>query len=45
MSKKKILEEYKKRIKEYEKYNKAYYDKNNPLVSDSKFDDSLLSES
>ena len=28
-----------KQIKEYEKYNKAYYDKNNPLVSDSKFDE------
>tara|TARA_B100000925_G_C21826631_1_gene395292 strand:- start:196 stop:711 length:516 start_codon:yes stop_codon:yes gene_type:complete len=39
MRKKEILEEYKKKLKEYEKYNKAYYDKNNPLVSDSKFDE------
>ena len=30
MSKKKILENYKKKIKNFEKYNKANYDKNKP---------------
>ena len=39
MSKKKILEDYKKKIKDFEKYNEAYYDKNKPLISDSKFDE------
>ena len=39
MTKKEILEQYKQKLKEYEKYNKAYYHKNNPLVSDSKFDE------
>ena len=39
MSKKKILENYKKRLKDFEKYNEAYYDKNKPLISDSKFDE------
>ena len=39
MNKKKILDEYKKRLKEYEKYNEAYYDKNKPLISDAEFDE------
>ncbi|MDC0517904.1 NAD-dependent DNA ligase LigA [Candidatus Pelagibacter sp.] len=38
MNKKNILKEYKKKIKEYKKFNEAYYNKNNPLVSDSEFD-------
>ena len=33
MSKKKILEDYKKKLKDFEKYNEAYYDKNKPLIS------------
>ena len=39
MIKKKILENYKKKLKDFEKYNEAYYDKNKPLISDSKFDE------
>jgi DNA ligase (NAD+) len=38
MNKKNILKEYKKKIKEYKKFNEAYYNKNNPLISDSEFD-------
>ena len=37
--KKKILDNYKKQIKKYKKYSEAYYDKNNPLISDSDFDE------
>ncbi len=39
MNKKKILDNYKKEIKKYQKYSEAYYDKNNPLISDSDFDE------
>ena len=39
MNKKKILDNYKKEIKKYKKYSEAYYDKNNPLISDSDFDE------
>ena len=39
MNKKKILEDYSRIIKEYQKYNKAYYDKNQPIITDSKFDE------
>ena len=38
MNKKNILKEYKKKINEYKKFNEAYYDKNNPIISDSEFD-------
>ena len=36
---KKILEEYKKKIKLINKYNKFYYDKSKPLVLDKDYDD------
>ncbi len=39
MNKKKILAEYNKKIKEYKRFNKAYFDNNKPIISDSKFDD------
>ncbi len=39
MNKKKILAEYKKKIKEYKKFSRAYYEKNNPLITDSEFDE------
>lgn len=39
VKKKAIVEEYKKKIKLLDKYNKNYYDKNNPLIDDKKFDD------
>ncbi len=39
VKKKAIVEEYKKKIKLLDKYNKHYYDKNNPLIDDKKFDD------
>ena len=40
MSKRKeIINEYKKKIKLFNRYNKFYYEKNNPLVDDKKFDD------
>jgi len=39
MNKIKILEEYKKKLRDYKKYNEAYYDKNDPLISDSEFDE------
>ena len=34
----KIEKEYLKKIKLFQEYNKYYYDKSNPKVSDSKFD-------
>ncbi len=39
MNKKKIIEEYKKKLKNFEKYNEAYYNRNKPLISDSEFDE------
>ncbi len=39
MNRKKILDNYKKEIKKYQKYSRAYYDKNNSLISDSDFDE------
>ena len=39
MDKKKIQIEYKKKIKSIEDYNKYYYDKSNPLVTDKQYDE------
>jgi DNA ligase (NAD+) len=39
MNKKKISEEYQKKLEKLKKHNKAYYDKNTPLITDSKFDE------
>ena len=39
MNKKQIEISYKKKIKLLDKYNKNYYDKSNPLVTDKKYDD------
>ncbi len=38
MSDDKINQEYLKKIKLFQKYNKHYYDLNNPLVNDQEFD-------
>ena len=38
MDKKKILKEYKKKIKLINKYNKFYYEKNSPIISDGAYD-------
>ena len=38
MKKNKIIEAYNYKIKLLEKYNKNYFDKNNPLVSDHEYD-------
>ena len=38
MNKKKIEIEYIKKIRLINKYNKFYYDKNKPLVSDQEYD-------
>ena len=38
IKKKEIIKEYNKKIELLNKYNKHYYDKNNPLVDDIKFD-------
>ncbi len=37
-NKKKIQDEYKKKVKRLFNYNKAYFDKDKPIVSDSEFD-------
>ena len=34
----KINQDYQKKIKLFQKYNKHYYDLNNPLVNDQEFD-------
>ncbi len=39
MDKKKIIKEYKNKIKLINKYNKFYYEKNSPIISDSEYDD------
>ena len=39
MNKKEIQKEYNKKIKLYKEYNKYYYDKNSPKVSDMEFDE------
>ena len=38
MSNNKIYEDYLEKIKLFQKYNKHYYDLNNPLVDDQEFD-------
>ena len=38
MNKKKIKEEYNKKIKLIREYNKLYFDQNDPAISDSKYD-------
>ena len=49
MNKKKIENQYKKKIELFNNYNKFYYDKSEPIVSDKKYDelkaDILLLES
>ncbi len=39
MTKKKIEEIYKRKIKQLIKFNKSYYDLNNPIVDDNKYDE------
>ena len=39
MDKKKIQIEYNEKIKTINQYNRFYYDKNNPKVSDQKYDE------
>ncbi len=39
MNKKEILNLYKNKITELDKYNKFYYEKSDPLLSDAKYDD------
>ena len=38
IKKKEIIKEYKEKIKILNKYNKFYYNNNNPIVDDGKFD-------
>ncbi len=38
MQKKEIKKNYKKKIEELNKYNKAYYEKDNPIISDADYD-------
>ena len=38
MNKEKIKKKYKLKIKELIKHNKSYYDKSNPIISDSQYD-------
>ena len=42
MGKKKIQAEYSKKIKNLHKFGKAYFDKDNPIVSDQRYDDLKL---
>ena len=39
MSKKEIQKEYNRKIKLFNEYNKYYYDKSSPIVSDKEFDE------
>jgi len=39
MNKKKILSDYKKKIKSLIEYNKSYYDANKSLVTDKDYDE------
>ena len=38
MNKAEIIKNYKKKIENYKKLNKAYYDKNKPLITDAEYD-------
>ncbi len=38
MNKDEILKDYKNKLKQLEKHNKAYFDNDNPLISDEKYD-------
>ena len=38
MSSKNVNKKYLEKIEEFQKHNKLYYDKNNPSISDEKFD-------
>ena len=38
MKKKEILKDYTNKIKQFKKYNKAYFEDDNPIISDSKYD-------
>ena len=38
MNKNLIKKEYLKKIKQYENYNKKYFDENQPIISDSDYD-------
>ena len=38
MTKIDIKKKYKSKIKDFLKYNKFYYDKNKPLITDSEYD-------
>ena len=38
MNEDQIKNEYSKKIRLFKKYNKYYYDKSNPIVSDQEFD-------
>ncbi len=38
MNKEKIINQYKKKVKKLLKYNKSYFEKDSPIISDSEFD-------
>ena len=38
MKKKEILKDYTNKIKQFKRYNKAYFEDDNPIISDSKYD-------
>ena len=38
MNKDEILKDYKNKLKQLKKHNKAYFDNDNPLISDEKYD-------
>ena len=38
MEKAKIIKDYEKKIRLFDKYNKHYYEKSSPLITDRKFD-------
>ena len=38
MRKKEILKDYNNKLKQFKKYNRAYFEDDNPIVSDAKYD-------